>query len=317
MHLRQALYGFVMGLGVAIGTAHAASSLRDTQGSGFHRLRLGNYMVTSLLDGTHPFKADELLTGIDRDKADALLADHFLSSPVEGSINAFLIDTGSRLILIDTGAGPLYGKDGGYLVDNLMAAGYRPEDVDDILITHLHLDHEGGLIRNGAMAFPNATIHVAKADLDFWLDPTNASHVPKLLQPMFAGAKNSLDPYIASGRVKPFEPGQEVVEGIQAIAAPGHTPGHTWFLVSSGKDRLLAWGDTVHVAAVQLAESRAAIKYDFDSAAAVSARQRAFAEAASKGYWIAAAHISFPGLGHIRREGQGFAWIPANYTHTP
>ncbi|WP_218587820.1 MBL fold metallo-hydrolase [Rhodanobacter sp. OK091] len=306
-----------MSLGMVAGAAHAASPLRDTQGSGFYRLRLGDDMVTALLDGTHPFKADELFTGIERDKVDAILADNFLSSPVEGSINAFLIDTGSHLILIDTGAGPLYGKDGGYLADNLIAAGYRPEDVDDILITHLHLDHEGGLMRNGIMAFPNATIHIAKADLDFWLNPANAFRVPKLLQPMFAGAKSSLGPYVASGQVKPFEPDQEVVEGIRAIAAPGHTPGHTWFLVSSGKDHLLAWGDTVHVAAVQLAEPQAAIKYDFDSAAAVSARQRAFAEAASKGYWIAAAHISFPGLGHIQRAGQGFTWIPANYTRTP
>ncbi|WP_445143385.1 MBL fold metallo-hydrolase [Dyella sp. Tek66A03] len=274
-------------------------------------------MVTALLDGTHPFRADELLRGIGRAQADSLLANSFVQSPVEGSINAFLIDTGSRLILIDAGAGPLYGKDGGYLADNLIAAGYRPEEVDDILITHLHLDHEGGLMRNGVMAFPNATVHVAKADLDFWLDPANESMAPLLLQPMFAGARNSLGPYLAKGKVQPFEPGQDVVKDIKAIAAPGHTPGHSWFLLTSGKDHLLAWGDTVHVAAVQLAEPRAGIKYDVDQASAAAARQRALAEAASQGYWVAAAHISFPGLGHVRREGQGYAWVPANYTRTP
>jgi len=308
---------FGMALAFAASTVAASPPGHATQAPGFYRLRLGQATVTALLDGTHPFDAQKLLVGIDPSQIDALLAYQYLSSPVEGSINAFLIDTGSRLVLIDTGAGALYGTYGGFLVPHLIAAGYRPEDVDDVLLTHLHLDHEGGLIRNGAKAFPKATIHVSKADLDFWLDEANKSRVAQLLTPMFAGAKGSLSPYLADGRVRAFAPGEEVVPGIEAMAAPGHTPGHTWFLVTSAGEHLLAWGDTVHVATVQMADPQAAIRYDADAAQAAGARKRALAEAASKGYWIAAAHVAFPGLGHVRASKDGYVWIPANYMHTP
>ncbi|MGN6481954.1 MBL fold metallo-hydrolase [Luteibacter sp.] len=287
------------------------------QGPGFYRMRLGGDEVTALLDGTHPFPADELLTHIDRAKVDGLLKADFLASPVQGSINAFLIRTPDRLVLIDTGAGPLYASDGGFLPTALLAAGYRPEDVTDILLTHLHRDHVGGLIRNGTMLFPNATVHVNQDDADFWLNPANEGKVEKILLPMFPGAMDSLAPYQKAGHMVTFRGETDVLPGFHAIPAPGHTPGHTWYLVTSGQEHLLAWGDTVHVATVQLAEPGASIRYDYDQAAAAASRKRALEEAASEGYWVAAAHVSFPGLGHVKRSATGYQWVPANYTRTP
>ncbi|SEV89775.1 MBL fold metallo-hydrolase [Luteibacter sp. 329MFSha] len=296
----------------------AAGDVRiGPQGPGFYRMRVGADEVTALLDGTHPFPADELLTHVDRARVDDLLKAEYLASPVQGSINAFLVKTADRLVLIDTGAGPLYAGDGGFLPMALLASGYRPEDVTDILLTHLHRDHVGGLIRNGTMLFPNATVHVSKADADFWLDTANERKVKDILLPMFPGAMDSLGPYLKAGRVATFQGETDVLPGFHAIPAPGHTPGHTWYLVTSGSEHLLAWGDTVHVAAVQLAEPGASIRYDVDEEAAAASRKRALDEAVAKGYWVAAAHVSFPGLGHIRRTASGYAWVPVNYTRTP
>lgn len=308
-------------LGIALAVFASVISAADVrigpQGSGFYRMRLGGDEITALLDGTHPFAADDLLTHIDAGKVDSLLRADCLSSPVQGSINAFLVKTPDRLVLIDTGAGPLYAADGGFLPSALLAAGYRPEDVTDVLLTHLHRDHVGGLIRNGMMLFPNAIVHVSKADADFWLNPANESRVPKILLPMFAGAMDSLGSYQKEGHVATFSGETEVLPGFRAMPAPGHTPGHTWYLVTSGDEHLLAWGDTVHVAAVQLTEPGTSIRYDYDETAAAISRKRALEEATKNGYWVAAAHVSFPGLGHVKKQGTGYQWVPVNYTRTP
>jgi len=309
---------WILAVLIAVATIAAATDVRvGPQGSGFYRMRLGDDEVTALLDGTHPFMADELLTHIDRSKVDRLLKADYLASPVQGSINAFLVKTADRLVLIDTGAGPLYAGDGGFLPTALMAAGYRPEDVTDILLTHLHRDHVGGLIRNGVMLFPNAMVHVNQVDADFWLNPANESTVPDILLPMFSGARDSLAPYQKAGHVATFRGETEVLPGLRAIPAPGHTPGHTWYLVTSEDEHLLAWGDTVHVATVQLVEPGTSIRYDYDEAAAAASRNRALQEASEKGYWVGAAHVSFPGIGHIKRTGTGYQWVPVNYTRTP
>ncbi|EHP37653.1 hypothetical protein OR16_41556, partial [Cupriavidus basilensis OR16] len=173
--------------------ALAAAPQVRTQAPGFYRMMLGDFEVTALLDGTHPFPVQQVLarqTGqaggaaqvslaeASPGEADALLAAAHLKAPVEGAINAFLINTGAKLVLIDSGAGALYGADGGHLLGNLRAAGYRPEQVDAVLLTHLHADHVGGVNLNGHMAFPNATVHVSQRDADYWLNPANRAAAP-------------------------------------------------------------------------------------------------------------------------------------------
>lgn len=311
--------------------AEAEAPVVGTQAPGFYRMPLGKFEITALSDGTHPFPVHKVLTKaaptasgvagkvapldeVSPGEADALLAQNELTAPIEGSINAFLVNTGTKLVLIDSGAGSLYGECCGHLVENLRAAGYKPEQVDEIFLTHLHADHVGGIAPKGKMAFPNATVRVSKADADYWLSEADEAAAPALLRPMFDGDKVSLKPYIDAGRFKPFESDQELTPGIRPIAAAGHTPGHSFYQVESDGQKLLLWGDVVHVAPVQFPDPSVTVAYDSDANEAVAERDAIYSDAARKGYWIGAAHISFPGLGHVGVKGSEFYWIPANYS---
>jgi glyoxylase-like metal-dependent hydrolase (beta-lactamase superfamily II) len=308
--------------------ASAAAPQVRQQAPGFYRMILGNFEITALLDGTHPFPAAEVLTTRTLDLASGraklfeknskeatdLLAASDLTAPTEGSINAFLVNTGTKLILIDSGAGSLYGSCCGHLIDNLRASGYQPEQVDEVLLTHLHADHVGGIAPSGAIAFPNAIIRSSKIDADYWLNDTNENAAQAFLRPMFEGDKASLKPYIAIGRYQPFSGDQEIEPGIRAIAAPGHTPGHTSYSIESRGQKLLVWGDIVHVAPIQFPDPSVTVKYDNNEDQAEKEREQVFADAAKQHYWIGAAHISFPGLGHIGTRAERSIWIPAEYT---
>jgi glyoxylase-like metal-dependent hydrolase (beta-lactamase superfamily II) len=124
----------------------------------------------------------------------------------------------------------------------------------------------------------------------------------------------SLKPYIAAGKFKPFSGDTDLIAGIRAVAVPGHTVGHTVYVVESQGQKLVLWGDLLHVAAVQFANPSVTIQFDTDAKAAAKQRKRAYADAAKHSYWVAGAHLAFPGIGHIRSEGQGYVWVPANYT---
>lgn len=289
--------------------AVAAAPQQRTQAPGYYRIIVGTYGVTALLDGTHPFPVDQVMS--DAKESDALLAAVELSAPLEGSINALLINTGTKLILIDSGAGVLYGTCCGHLIDNMRASGYQPEQVDEV---YLHRDHEGGVNRDGGMAFPNAIVRVNKLDSDFWLDRANEVKVPKYLYTMFDGAIDSLKPYVAAGKLVPFGGSVELSPGIRTVPTPGHTPGHTSYLVQSASKSLLVLGDVVHVAQIQFPDPTFTLLYDSDARWAERTRHKLFEDAARDGYLLAAAHISFPGLGHIIKVGKNYVWSPVIYT---
>jgi glyoxylase-like metal-dependent hydrolase (beta-lactamase superfamily II) len=297
--------------------ALSAAPQVKAQGPGFYRVMLGDFEVTALSDGTHPFPIDTVVEGVPKSEIARDLEFDFLQQPVQGSINAFLVNTGSKLILIDSGAGVLYGACCGKLLANLRAAGYEPAQVDEILLTHLHKDHVGGVISNGAMAFPNATVRVSQVEADYWLNPANKSKAPAFLSTFFDAAIASVAPYVAAGQFKPFNGNVELDSGIRAIALPGHTPGHTGYLVESKSKDLLVWGDMVHVASIQLRNPTASVEYDTSAAEAQQSRRYALDLAANKGYMVGAAHIAFPGLGHIRKNGTTYEWVPVNYDAAP
>jgi len=305
-------------------TQAAAPQVR-VQGPGFYRIMLGDFEVTALLDGTHLFPVyqvltrakslnHELLTDTNPGELEAALATVDLRAPPEGSINAFLINTGTNLILIDSGAGALYGACCGHLLQNLRASGYEPEQIDEVLLTHLHADHVGGVMVNDKMAFPNATIRVSERDAQYWLNDDNEKAAPAFLIPMFEGAKHVLAPYIKLERFKPFNYGTEITPGINPVATPGHSPGHTSYMVESRGQKLLVWGDIVHVAPLQFPDPGVTVTYDSDGKGAEQQRETLFAEAAKAGFWVAAAHITFPGIGHVSAREGHFVWIPTEYT---
>lgn len=294
--------------------AEAAPPMVNTQTPGWYRTMLGNFEITALSDGTIALPMDKLLVNTTPAEVEKALGKAFLSLPVETSVNAFLVNTGNRLVLIDAGAGTLFGPTLGKLIGNLKASGYQPEQVDEVYLTHLHGDHVGGLTREQVRAFPNAIVRMDKREADYWLSDANLAQAPAEAKSRFEAARVSLDPYVKAGKMEPYASGTELTPGIKAVSTVGHTPGHNIYVIESGGQRLEIWGDLVHLAAMQFAQPRVAVAFDSDSKSAVKQRMSAFESAAKEKWLVAGAHIPFPGLGHVRQEGKGFVWVPVNYS---
>lgn len=275
---------------------------------------LGTLQITALSDGTVPQDLYKLMIGPSRSDIDGLLDKAFLANPVEASINAFMIQDGIRTILVDTGSGDLFGPgNGGKLFDSLAAVGVKPDDVTDILITHIHTDHTGGLVRGGKPSFPNATIHVGAPDLDFFLDRSNAAKTGYADQ-YFDEAIQTIGVYKKLDKVRTFGDNQTILPGIVTSLHPGHTPGSAFFTVTSAGQSIVFIGDVIHVAAVQFPEPNVTILYDVKPEQAASARLAAFTDLATKRLLVAAPHLPFPGIGHISAEGKAaFGWHPVEY----
>ncbi len=313
IHTLRRGFALLAGSLLLAAVAHAAAPQVKTQAPGYYRMMLGDFEVTALLDGLLDLHPGKLLTNTSSKEVSSLLARSFQGDVVPTSVNAYLINTGSKLVLVDAGAAKLFGPGLDLLHANIKAAGYQPEQVDAVVITHLHGDHIGGLIQDSRIAFPNATVYADKHDADFWLSAENLEKAPKEMKMLFQGAQMTLTPYVKSGQFKAFEGDTEIVPGVKAIATHGHTPGHAIYAVESKGEKLVLWGDLMHVAAVQFPKPAVTIQFDSDSKAAAAQRRRAFADAAKHGYWVGSAHLPFPGIGHLRAEGKGYVFVPINY----
>ncbi|MBV5291566.1 MAG: MBL fold metallo-hydrolase [Curvibacter lanceolatus] len=295
------------------GVAQAAAPMQKTQAPGWYRLMVGSFEVTALSDGTVNLPVDQLLHAPKGRVAEGLKK-HYLQAPLETSVNGFLINTGSRLVLVDAGAGALFGPTLGRLSAQIKAAGYQPEQVDDIVITHMHPDHVGGLVAEGQVVFPNATVHADQADKDFWLSPASLAAAPDAQKGFFQGAMASLNPYAEAGKLKTFQADGEIVPGLRSQAAHGHTPGHNVYVLQSEGQQMVLLGDLIHVASVQLESPEVTIGFDSDEPQARAARTRLFKSLAQSGSLVAVAHFPFPGVGRLRAMGKGFVWEPLNYS---
>jgi len=301
---------------MAFSPAYAAEqpSARDQQAPGYYRMMLGKLRITAVSDGTVTIPLNTLLTNISPDKLSKGMAREAMTPQAETSINAFVIDDGKKRILVDTGAGELFGNDGGHLLTNLAAAGYPAESIDAVLLTHVHADHSGGVSRAGKPAFPEAEVYVDKQDVDFWLNPANASKVEASQAHTFADSERTLRPVMNAGLLKTFMAPATLPGGIRAESTAGHTPGSVLYRVESQGQTLVLWGDIIHAKAVQMPDPEVAIHFYVDQKQAINTRERVLKQAADQGYWVAAAHIAFPGLGHVQHEGNAYRWVPANYS---
>ena len=305
------IFGFVIGsVGVPASIAVPAKVMK--QAPGFYRGQLGDFEVTALSDGTTPRHLDEILSDPETVR-DELTADHEVE-PVELSINAYLINTGTHLVLVDTGAGELFGPLSGLLLANLVAAGYQAEQVDMILLTHIHGDHSGGLSISGKRQFPNATVYVDGLDVAYWLSKNEELKAPESTRKTFQQSQATVNPYVEAKRLLEIKRGSELVPGITARSAPGHTPGHTAYLVESRGHKLLLWGDTIHSAEVQFSYPQVTVQYDVRPDEATQTREQLLDFAAKNAVLVGSNHVSFPGFGHVRKLGDGYRWIPISYT---
>jgi glyoxylase-like metal-dependent hydrolase (beta-lactamase superfamily II) len=298
----------ISGINLAFGNS------AKTQIPGVYPFKLGDFTITALSDGTVPQDLPKILTNTTPAEIDLFLQKSFLTNPVEASINAFLIDTGDKQVLVDTGAGELFGSlGGGKLQEALKTAGYAPDEIDTILITHIHTDHSGGLVVGGQMMFPNATVYAGKPDVDLWLNPANEKRAREDQRRFFTEAVKTIKPYLDARKLKPFSGKTTILPGITALPTPGHTPGHSFYRVASKGESIEFWGDILHFGSVQFPKPEIAVVYDFDSQAAVAQRATQLFDAAKSRQLVAVAHLPFPGVGHIRAADRGYVWVPVDY----
>jgi glyoxylase-like metal-dependent hydrolase (beta-lactamase superfamily II) len=295
--------------------ALAAAAQHHDQVPGFYRLKVGDLEVTALLDG--PAVLDlNWLTGEKAMLDGVVKALHEDPHMLDAADTGFLVNTGKRLILVDAGSGTWFGGGAfGHLVGNLRRAGYTPEEVDLVLVTHLHSDHIGGLTtQDGNRVFPNAEIYVAKAESDFWLSPEIAAKAPTDAQQFFQSAQAIAAPYIKAGKWHTFSDSDPIVDGMQLVPLGGHTPGHTGYVFSSQGKQILFWGDTIHAQRVQLQHPEVTVVFDIDPPAALAARKQLLSKLAHEDVVIAGPHMLFPGLGRLHEEGSGYSWAPVAFT---
>jgi glyoxylase-like metal-dependent hydrolase (beta-lactamase superfamily II) len=268
---------------------------------------VGDFTVTAVSDGVLNSNHDVIL-GIERAESERLTGIPY-GQPLPLDVNCFLIRHRDQLMLSDAGTGHSYGPTLGKLPQNLRAIGVAPESIETILLTHLHPDHSLGLVDEaGRAVFPNAQLILHEIEAAFWLDRTPMPDDSERMQRNTKAQRAVTAPY--RDRIRRIKDG-EILPGITARLAPGHTPGHTNWLIQSGDERLLLWGDIIHLAAVQMARPDTTLVFDVDPELARSTRERVLNWAAAERVTVAGAHLGAPGFGTVVRSGKGFGYRPS------
>ena len=282
--------------------------------AGIYHRRVGDIVVTALSDGFF-ITEREMTRNLAREELAQALAASFRDTVIF-SVNAFLIRAGGRSALLETGSGNYLGPTLGHLIGNMKAAGVTPADIDTVLLTHMHPDHSAGLTdtTTGARNFPNAELVVHENEPRHWYDDGKMAAASDLYKHLhFQMTREQTQPYL--DRMRTFVKG-EVFPGVTAIPSHGHTPGHTAFLIESRNERLLVWGDTIHIPEVQFARPEIAMVPDTDPGAAVASRRRILDMAASERLLVTGMHMHFPGFGHVARERDAFRFHPEAWRQT-
>lgn len=317
---RRNLLAATAGLAVAtasgIAPAGAAVPIADAQAPGFYRYRVGDVQVTAVTDGVNTFPIPEgFVANVPKNEVGAALAAAFLDGErISTPYTPIVVNTGTRLAVIDTGTGEanLAATKGaaGQFQRNLLASGIKPTDIDTVIISHFHGDHVNGLLTaDGKPAFPNAEILVPRVEWAFWMDDGEMSRAPKgRMEGLFRSNRRVFD---ALGRkVTPYEWDKEVVPGILALGTPGHTPGHTSYVVSSGNARVYVQSDVTNVPVLFARNPGWHAAYDQDGPMAEATRRRVYDMLAAEKMLVQGFHYPFPSLAHVEKAGAGYREIP-------
>jgi glyoxylase-like metal-dependent hydrolase (beta-lactamase superfamily II) len=312
MSRRQALFaaGAVAGIGAAglrIPAAGAKAALAKDQAPYFYRFMHGKIQATVVSDGILPLgEPSASFLGTSKEEVQKMLTDNFLSPDnVVLEQNVLVLNTGDKMVLFDTGMGSstMFGPTTGKLLTNLKAAGIDPKDIDAVVATHAHCDHVWGIMADdGSRHFPNAQIYMSQADFDFWTDEAKLGMKdPAYMKPFVEGARKNLLPN--RDRLVFVKDGQEFLPGIQAMAAPGHTVGHTIYMITSDGKSLAAIGDLTH--------HQVLLMINTDSKQSANTRVRVLDMLATNRIPLIAYHFPWPGVGHVAKQGDGFQFYPA------
>ena len=293
------------------------------QAPGFYRYKVGSYECTSINDGARTFPMpDKFVVNVPKDEALAAAdAAYMPKGMVTVPFNPQLINTGSKLVLIDAGNGvanlePSKGAVGRTL-QNLQAAGVDPKTIDIVLLSHLHPDHTNGIrLADGALAFPNAEIMVPVKDWEFWTSEDNAAKAESnaMMKNYFANVKKTFAGLEA--KVTKYEWGKEVAPGITSIATPGHTPGHTSFAVASGDSKVLIQSDVTNIPEFFLRNPDWYVAFDTDGPLAQQTRHKFYDMAAAEKATVIGFHFTFPSVGHVEKDGAKYRLIPSAWSPT-
>jgi glyoxylase-like metal-dependent hydrolase (beta-lactamase superfamily II) len=303
--------------------AHAAAPPAGKQAAAFYRYKVGEIECTSINDGARSFPMpDGFVKNAAKDEVLAVAeAAYMPKGMVTVPFNPQLINTGGKLVLIDCGfgAGAMDGSKGavGRTISNLAAAGVEAKSIDVVLMSHLHPDHTNGIrAADGSLAFPNAEIMVPAKDWAYWMSEENAAKVEsnKMMKDYFANVKK-----VYSGienKVTKYEWDKELVTGITSIATPGHTPGHTSFVVASGSSKVLLQSDVTNIPELFYTHPDWHAAFDIEPDLAAQTRHKFLDMAAAEKATVVGFHFQFPSVGHVEKNGTGYRMIPAAWNPT-
>jgi glyoxylase-like metal-dependent hydrolase (beta-lactamase superfamily II) len=292
--------------------ARATAPPVGKQAPGYYRYKVGQFECTSFTDGARTFPMpDGFVRNVPKEQALAAAeAAYMPRGMVTVPFNPQVINTGSKLVLVDTGYGPVANQPVGLLTANMAAAGIDPKAIDIVIVSHLHPDHTNGIkAPDGTLVFPNAEIKVPAVDLAFWMsDENQAKATTDLMKGYFANARK-----VYAGlmdKVTKYEWGQEVAPGITAIDASGHTPGHTAFAVASGNARVLIQSDVTNIPELFLRNPDWHVAFDVDAPKAAQTRRKFYDMAAAEKALVVGFHFPFPSIGHVEKDGTGYRLVP-------
>lgn len=272
--------------------------------AGVFRMQLGDFSVVALKDAQNSRALNKLIAN------PAEIPNSGVKNPDDPAalpVSAFLVDTGASVILFDSGTGAAAN---GQALANLRAAGYQPEQVTAVFLTHLHGDHVGGMAADGKPVFPNAQVFLERREANFWLGPEALESAPQSRRAGMEKVRTNLEPYEKAGKLTLFDGARTLLPGVDSVPAYGHTPGHTAYMLDSKGHRLLVWGDIMHVQQLQLPNPNVSVVFDVDALMARETRKTFLAHADAQGYPIAGVHMAFPGIGRIKADGNGYRWVP-------